>query len=178
MSDFPPVDQIICPVIASHETLWGVGGYLFAHTLSTTGSTAWPSNNRAIYHPISIPCPFTVRSVWSLNGASVSGNIDIGVLSLDGALIVSSGATAQAGTSTLQIITVTNTVLAPGAYYIAMSASSTSATVTRHAYGVAGQRVAGIVQADSQNPLTSLPTFATIATSGSFCFGIASITTF
>lgn len=177
MADFPAGEEVICPVLST-SSLWAAGGNMVAHTLSSVTSTAWVAANRAIFTPVTLPCPFTVRSVWSYNGSSVAGNIDIGVYSLDGALILSSGSTAQSGTSAPQIISVTEKTLVPGSYYLAMACSSVSATVQRHGYGVAGGIVAGLLQAATNMPLANSPTFARIATSSSFIYGVASITSF
>jgi hypothetical protein len=112
--------------------------------------------------------------VWWRNGTAVAGNVDCGVFALDGTLIVSCGSTAQSGTSNFQIVTVTETLLAPGAYYLALAASSTSAQFQRNTYTLA-EELGGILQAASQLPLATLPTFAN-ASGYQPIFGIASIT--
>jgi hypothetical protein len=175
MSDFPNV-QTIGPVIST-ESIYSWGGVMVSHTLTSPASAGWSSGNRAIYIPFALPSPFVVRSIWCHNGATAAGNIDLGVLGLDGSLIFSIGTTAQAGTNTFQIVTVTERVLAPGAYYFACVASTSSSTFFRHTYGTAARLVGGILQAASQLPLTTLPTFATTGDNVPV-MGIASITSF
>jgi hypothetical protein len=130
-----------------------------------------------VYIPFVLPCPFVVRSIWAFNGATAAGNIDLGVLSQDGSLIFSIGTTAQAGTNAFQIVTVTERVLSPGPYYFACVNSGSTGTFFRHTYGNAGKVVGGCLQAASQLPLTSNPTWATI-TDNVPVMGISSLTSF
>jgi hypothetical protein len=83
-----------------------------------------------IYVPIVVPVVCPVRRVWWANGASVTGDVDAGVYSDVGAkpgvLLVSSGATAASGTSALQFVDVTDTILTPGRYWLAIAGSGST----------------------------------------------------
>ena len=178
MSDFPSTNQIICPLLSS-EGVWSLGGKMIGHTINaSTPSAVWVSANRGYDIPFDLICPFNLRSMFCFYGGTVAGNLDFGVYALDGTLIVSTGAVAQSGTSALQIASITQTLLSPGSYYMAMSASSNSATVSKHSYGAAGLSVAGVLMAASQHPLTTLPTFANTTGQNPPVMGIASITSF
>ncbi len=176
--DFP--GQGISPHILGVVSRFSMGGRFDAYqgTISVA-SGAWPTTNVAIFIPFYVPGPFTVRSFWCFNGASVSGNVDLGVYGLDGSLIVSTGSTAQAGVSALQITTVTAKLLMPGAYYMALACDNTTATFTRTAtVPVLGLQSAGVTQAGSNFPLANLPTFATAAQAYTPFMGLAQITTY
>jgi hypothetical protein len=179
MADFPS-PGVCLPVYSVFSSVASGGALnLLANSAGNGASTAWPSANRAIYVPFYLPASFTLASMFSYNGATATGNIDLGVYGVDGTLIASKGATAQSGTSTLQILTMASLILLPpGRYYMAMSASSTSSTVFARTPNVATQQRMGILQAASQNPLATGPTLATVASSFLPFFGIAQITTY
>ena len=90
------------------------------------------SNTTVYAFPFLVWEPYTVKAVAVVNGATVNGNWDIGVYSYDGATqYVSTGATAQSGTSAAQVVTVASTLLAPGRYWMAFGVSSATATYAR-----------------------------------------------
>src|SRR5262249_28090905 len=101
------------------------------------GSAAWPANNRAIYVPFELDHPMLVVRMWVFNGGTTSGNLDVGLYSADGTRLVSAGSTAQSGTSQIQMIDITDTMLDRGAFYMALSSSTTSATFMRFNGGAA-----------------------------------------
>jgi hypothetical protein len=173
MSDFPGLNPVM-PTRISIDSAYSAGGPAIGFSLGV-GTGTWPTANLAIFLPLSLPSPFRVLSGWWINGGTVAGNVDVGVYGLDGSLIVSAGSTAQSGTNVPQSATLAETLLSPGAYYLAMSASSTSAIFQRHSY-TNGQQAYGTLQAASQLPLATLPTFATPANSYQPIFGIASVT--
>jgi hypothetical protein len=62
------------------------------------------------------------------NGAAVAGNLDVAIYKPDGTRLVSAGSTAQSGTTTLQVVDVTDTFLMRGLYYMAMASNTSGAT--------------------------------------------------
>lgn len=91
-------------------------------------STAWTTANRAIYIPFYIEAPVTAFQMAVSNGATVAGNLDLGIYDVLGNKIVTKGTTVQTGASVMQALDITDTVLAPGTYFMAMSTDSTTAT--------------------------------------------------
>lgn len=85
-------------------------------------SAAWPTASMAIYIPFSTGRTMTVYQLGWVNGAtSVAGNADAGIYRADGTRVISAGATARTGAvSTLQLANVTDTILYPGQYYLAL----------------------------------------------------------
>lgn len=74
------------------------------------GTTAWtattyPGSSRAIFIPFTILRPITVYKMFVYNGATVSGNVDVGIYDFTRSRLWSSGSTPQAGASQLQWFT-------------------------------------------------------------------------
>lgn len=107
-------------------------------------SAAWPSNNLALYIPVHFPAPFTIARFMVANGANTTGNADVGLYSLEGARLLSTGTTLRAGASAVQYIGVTDTVFPAGHYYLALVGSSTAGT-----YGVL-QVTAGLAASEAR----------------------------
>lgn len=178
MPDFP--FSGVCPPVISCLSRYSAAGCLgiLANSNANGSSTAWPSANRAMFVPIWLPGPFKLASFFCVNGSTATGNIDMGIYGTDGTLIASKGSTAQSGTSTLQILTITAVMLPPGRYYMAISASSTSTTFISRTPATNIQWRIGMLQAATQVPLATAPTFATPASAVLPIFGIAQITTY
>lgn len=100
-----------------------------AGALSSAASTVYPTTNLALFVPFSIEVPITVAKMFSYNGATASGNIDVGIYDEKGTKIVSSGSTAQAGTSVIQEFDVTDTILGAGLFYLAVAMDNTTGTL-------------------------------------------------
>ena len=85
-------------------------------------ATAWGTANRAVYMPVMLSDPATIDRFLIQPGATVNGNVDVGIYSWENTLLVSSGAVAASGNAaTGQTIDLTNTYLTPGWYKIASS---------------------------------------------------------
>ena len=179
MPDYP-TSGVCPPVISVFSQFCSASNLVFlANAVSNGSSFAWPSANRALFVPIWLPAPFLLKSMFAVNGTTATGNIDLGVYGVDGSLIASKGSTAQSGTSTLQILSLTTPIiLSPGRYFMAISASSTSATFIGRTPTTQILRRFGLLQAASQVPLATGPTFATAASAVLPHFGIAQITTY
>ncbi len=106
------------PAIAAYSTFIG------------RAAVAWPVNNLAVYSPISLPSAFTISRFLVLNGAGTTGNVDIGLYSNAGVLLLSTGSTSRSGVGSLvQYINVTARSFPAGAYYLALLCASTSGTI-------------------------------------------------
>lgn len=135
----------------------GPNGVAFPGSIS---GGAWPSANLAIFVPFTVTESVVVRR-FVYTTANNTGNIDIGVYSDSGALIVSTGATAQGSTNVVLYVDCTDTLLLPGNYFMAMSCASASAQPLRTT-GL-GARLLGVCQMASAHPLPSTATFAAAA---------------
>jgi hypothetical protein len=136
---------------------------MFAGVGTTTASQLWPTANLAVWMPMMVWMPVKIDQVFILNGSSVTGNVDVGIYNRSYSLLVSTGATAVAGTSAYQFIAVTETTLNEGLHYFAVSCSSSSNRMSMQVTLAAGlSSYYGILQEASAHPLpsTGTPVFA------------------
>jgi hypothetical protein len=94
-----------------------------ANENAQTGDS-WPSVNMAIYVPYLVQARGTVRKLWYYSTSTGGGNIDIGLYDATGTRLASSGSTAKSLTSAPVVLDVTDVVIGPGIYYVALVASS------------------------------------------------------
>lgn len=163
----------------------GPGSYGAMGTTTNMGtagipSTAWPLANVALFYPFSVVEPVTAVKLWVINGSTASGNLDLGIYSAAGTRLVSSGSTAQAGTTAIQIVDTTDLLLLPNTYYyMAVAMDGTTATCRAWNTTTAGKYAAmGMVQMASAFPLPATATFALMAQAYCPLFGWSQLATF
>lgn len=171
--DFPGA-TLLKPVISTYSRE-SMGSIITSRHTSSVPVSAVQAANRANSFPLALPVPYLVKQVWWANGTAVAGNVQVGVYTLGGALLLAGANTAQAGTSVVQSVALgTPVLLLPGSYYMSISCSSGSATLIRINFGsVALMQMAGAVSQASANPLPDPATFATVAGVIIPLFGIA-----
>lgn len=126
----------------------------------TPSSAAYGVANEAVFTPLVLPWPVRVKRLFTINGATANGSLDVGIYSAGGARIISSGSAAQSGTNAPQFFDVTDFVLGPGSYYFAVVFNSTTATLFRGSAVVARVRQMGLAKMASAFPLPATATFA------------------
>jgi hypothetical protein len=107
----------------------------------------------------------TATKIWWQNGATASGNLDVGIYDENGNLLVSIGTTGQTGTSTIQQADITDTTLSRGYYYLAMAMNGTTGTALRYSPTTNLQQMMGVLEQASAFVLPSTATFAKAARS-------------
>lgn len=124
-------------------------------------SAVWPTANRAMFLPFTLETPATCYQLFCHNGATVSGNVDMGIYDSGGTRKVSIGSTVQAGVSTLQLFDIADTALDPGLWYLALALDNISATILRFATVVAQTHCMEMGQrfADTAFPLPASVTY-------------------
>lgn len=130
-------------------------------TSSADTNTAWPTANKALYIPIRITHPCVALRMLVLNGATASGNMDVGIYDYAGTRLVSSGSTAQSGTSAFQDFDITDTLLGPGIFYLALALDNTTGTIGMHTVFPRYLRAAGVQEQGTAFALPATATFAT-----------------
>ena len=140
-------------------------GWLITHEESTSPvSGNYPAANRAFYIPFRLDAADTFVKLFVANGATASGNIDVGVYSESGTRLLSTGSTAQSGTNTLQLFDITDTAFGPGYFYMAIAMDNTTGTVMQSQPGGAARANSiatwGVKQEASAFPLPATATFA------------------
>lgn len=113
----------------SVECLGILGGQLAASAIWASGT--YPAANRAYFFPFSTEEPFTIRLLGLINGATVSGNFDLGLYLPNGTRIASTGSTAQAGVSAKQTVDITDVLMSSPHWYLALAFDNTTATIQR-----------------------------------------------
>lgn len=129
---------------------------------STAPSSAvWVSANRALFIPFSLYAPATAYSMVMMNGAAVSGNLDMGIYTEDGTRLASFGATAQVGLNRTQRFTFASPLnLAAGNYYMASVFNNATGQVFRRAWSANVGRIFAVYQQGTAFPLPARATFA------------------
>lgn len=140
-------------------------------------SAAWPSANRAIFIPFWTRQSIVVTKLFTVNGATAGNNLDIGIYDYTGTLIVSSGSTAQSGTSTLQVFDITDTPIGPGKFYLALAQNGNTGRHFRWNASIMDAQHCGIYTQESAFALPATATFATPASGYIPAFGLATATT-
>lgn len=131
MSDFSDVGV---PVVAPHGVLTTMNspvGEALLLCANAFNSTVAPGALLALYYPVLVPRAITVYQAAWLNGATVAGNVDVGVYDEAGNRMVSTGSTLMAGASVPQTVDIADTLLSPGLYYMAFVSDSATATFQR-----------------------------------------------
>lgn len=167
LSPAPEVTAVTRYMISpwSLESLGATGS---ASAPPTTG--AWGSANRAYYIPFRLEVATTINRLWIANGTTVgTDSWDAGIYASVGGIpttrLVSDGGHTTAGASVLQYFDITDIVLPPGAYYMAMAGSGTTDHVLRMTGVISPDiGVTAFVQASAYplpNPATPATTSAT-----------------
>lgn len=133
-------------------------------------SVAWFSANDPCAYPFRLSEPGTVKKLGWVNGTAAGGNVDIGVYSTAWVRLVSTGSTAGSGNSLWQWVDVTDTALAAGKYYLAMSRDNTTANRCQrwgNALPVGGHTLLGTQDSATNafplpDPLTNMGDAATV----------------
>ncbi len=159
MGDWPQGQEFNRQVICS-ASLESIGPDVVGTGQGMTGLQAWPTANLAIFVPFLVFTPFLAKIIGVDNGATVSGNIDVGIYDGQQNRLVSTGSTAHAGTSTVQTFDITDTLLLPGIYYMAQAMDNTTGITHGPASTVPIGGACGVLQMASAFPLPDPATFA------------------
>jgi hypothetical protein len=164
-------NRTVAPPVTYH--IWspescGIGQTALPENFTNMSSLAWSVANTAVYIPFSVTTTITVTKLWVKNGTVgvSSDTYQLGIYSSDGTRLVTTGDINQndAIDGQLEITDITDTILYPGEYYLAMAASGTGIVVQGTAFTNVGiGKTMGFLM---QTGLTgsTLPATATFAT--------------
>lgn len=127
---------------------------------NVSGSATWLSANAGVFVPFRVSTPSVVKNLFCDNGTVASGNVDMGIYTMDGVRLVSAGSTAQAGTTALQIFNIDDTVLGRGTYYLGIALDNTTGTINRSNTLTRYLAPFGYIQKASVFPLPATITFS------------------
>ena len=156
-------------IIPAYSMFHGSGGEGISGNALPASSQTWnnisSASNAAVFVPLYIERPGIITKLWTQNGGTAAGNIDIGLYScvdgLPATRLVSSGSTAQAGTNVLQEFNITDyPVSGSTVLFLGMASDSSSTTIVSGSLGAAFVRAIGLARQASAFPLpaTATPT--------------------
>lgn len=153
------------PTSFSTLSRYGGGEAIRAFVISTPTSGTYPTANRIIYIPFSIPWSYTVKRLGWNNGGTVAGTVELGIYNWGSnkegptTQVATTAAQTQAGTNLPQYVTLgTPATLQAGRYYLAIVASSATATFWRCITDAETGRYQGMFQQDTATlPATATP---------------------
>lgn len=126
----------------------------------TWGSATWPAANEAIFVPVRLTEPAIFRKIAWANGAAVSGGVEVGVYDHKGTRLVSLSG-SQSGINSIQSVDITDLLIGPGLYYLALLLDNTTGTTRRLSLSQAAfGQIAGLALQASASPLPATATFA------------------
>lgn len=167
-----PAPHVLTPW--SVESIGGLRGSGSIPNISGGAASAnWPVANMAFLYPFVLHSHEIVRKLLRLNGATLTGTVDVGIYDGEGRLIVAAGSTAAAGTNAIQEFNIADTPLGPGRYFLAASASATGATIFLASMADDHLGLASIYEAASSHalPATITPVVSTQASPPLVCIG-------
>lgn len=172
----------VTPPLLTPFHLQSIGG---GGDMANCASGVWPSINKGIFYPFRLYVPSLVTAGFIINGTSVSGKFDLGVYDEGGTRLVSvaggnsANNVSQAGTSQAQVVDLTDMVIGPGVFYMALYFDNTTATLFRTGSFTAGTaadqiklRALGVVEQASLSVLPATATFASLASAYVPAFGL------
>lgn len=125
-----------------------------------TTSATWYSANGAIYCPVIVRSGVVVKKLWVATGTTGTGNVDVGLFNATGVKLTSSGAIAHGTTNTELVSDVTDVTIAPGIYYLGVSASNSTDTFFGVSVAAPFPTALGYLTEASAHPLPATATFA------------------
>jgi hypothetical protein len=128
-----------------------------------SATNSWPTASKAIFIPFGIDRPFLATKI-SWISQTPSGNADTGIYDIRGNRLVSNGGFAAAITGAVQPVDITDTLLAPGYYFVALVFDNTSAIIRTVTPYAAVMATAGICEMASAYPLPSTATLVKVTT--------------
>ena len=160
MGTFPKKSSPIDPLITVAPFMpCSMGGVV--SVLGQRSSQGFGAAPYSVFMPFRISRMYKFSSMFIYNGSVTSGNIDLGVFSEDGTLLVSTGSTAQGAVATVQKISVSETILTTGLYYMGLSCDNTSSKFYSQNSGIQFNVLIGAAEMANQFPLPANITFAT-----------------
>jgi hypothetical protein len=159
MSDFPDLRSPPPVALTSfHPESAGPRMSAAILVLSSAAAAAWPTANMAIYVPFKLAMPMMASQLFCTCGASPSGNIDIGIYSVTGVRLTSLGGVAQV--ATIQVGDITDLLLNPGHYFLALVLDNATGQIVRLAPTPGFCSFLGMYVQTSAYPLPATATFA------------------
>ena len=128
MTFAPPMLARPGEIVITPYSLQSIGVTMLVGGGGGAASANWIAANVVIFIPFRVIEAITITKLFWSNGAAVAGNLDAGIYDTSSNLLVSTGTTAQAGTTNAQVVDVTDTTIGRGVYYMALVSDTSGAT--------------------------------------------------
>lgn len=155
---FVPVNQARISTFSPESLAFRVGGGVLGGAI--VASQAFATGSFAVYQPVEIFEPVTIFKMATTNGATVAGNIDLGIYNSSGVKLVSSGSVIHSGTAGIQVVDIADTELLPGLYYMALAFSNITGTFAVFSEDAGIIRSSGVFQQGNAFPLPDIASFS------------------
>lgn len=147
--DFPNVVELnnVAPLaINIGSPLCATGDLMALAGVATTVGGSQTANLATLF-PFLLPGDRTITKMAVFNSTAVSGNFDVGIYDEQFNRVVSSGSTAQTGTTAIQVVDIADTFMKAGTYYLAFVADNITGLYNRTT-GISAPilRTVGVVQ--------------------------------
>lgn len=170
--------EFVSPFVSPYSKEGGIGRAPVGPSAPSSGT--FPSANRALYFPIIVPVQTTLSRFFWLNGATASTNnvqmglyLDDGTAGAPGSSFLLGTSTLAAGASVCQFDNVTDTIVPPGRYWLALWCNGTTTTFLRNT----GLGMRSTVMFDEDSLTGGLPATATPTQLGNVYFAVCGFTT-
>ena len=167
--------RLVAPFMVTPASQQSLGVELAALSTAAPISAGWPGANRALYVPFTLSETVTVVKMFSQQaGLGGAQNIDVGIYNEGLSRLVSSGSTLMDGTNILKEYDITDIVLGPGRYYMAVVIDSISNGLHRWSLGSADRlKLLGIAEEAAAFPLPATATPAVVSSDYIPVFGLS-----
>jgi hypothetical protein len=148
--------------VSSHSDLFGIRHIRTLGLNMNDGLGAWPAANRALYHPFENPWRYPIKYLWWMNGTGTGNNMNVGIYTESGSLLIQTGSTARNSSARQQFVAV-DYLLMPGRYYYGQVCDSTATnmiyqigstltTITARLCGILQEDIGGMTLPNTMNP--------------------------
>jgi hypothetical protein len=160
MPTFPTQGFANPPVINAWS--WNSIGIGMSQTgVAPTSTAAILTQNLAWYVPFEIhDVPWVAKRMFVYNGATGTGNIDLGIYDSQGNRLVSFGSVAKVASAAIQYVDITDTTLQPGLYFMAFASNSATDTFAQRQPSLQQLRALNVRQQTSAFALPNPAVFA------------------
>lgn len=134
MADFPAPSLPAPPILTPFhpDSIGSANQILNNSSAAAAASATWAAANTGFFYPFTLTQFATAYKLLFYVGATSSGNIDMGIYDSQFNRIVSMGSTAMsASTNAVQALDITDTLLSPGDYFLAVACDNTTGTCFR-----------------------------------------------
>lgn len=169
MADWP-ISAPFQPQVMTPHSQQSLGQY---GTLGFPLNGVWPFSNRALFYPFRLMQPFLVNQFFVVLGTAATQTFDVGVYDVTGTRLVSTGQTTVTVINTVTSVKVTDTLLGPGMFFLALCCNNVTIAFLRSAGPSAALlRSMGCLQQDSIAILPANATFTGITSAYVPVFGV------